>query len=144
MEVVFLVEGDASVQQALVRLMQAEGLAVRPFACVDDFLRVVPGTAPACAVIDVTVARGWTLEARRSLAALAATIPIVAIDASDEPGVRRVARRIGAQAYFRKPIDASALVDAVRWALRMEGTGPGGAPGPVLGDEPGPAGRLHS
>jgi DNA-binding response OmpR family regulator len=75
---------------------------------------------------------------------LGAGVPIVAIGASDDPQARRLARRIGAQVFFRKPIDGSALVDAVHWALRVEGSaGPAGTSGaPGAGDrtDPSPGG----
>ena len=129
MKLVFLVEGDRSLRQALARVLDAEGLAVRPCERVEELLRVVPCTTPACAVVGFAGARGWSPELRRALAGVASSIPIIAIDGSDEAGVRRIARRIGAQAYFRSPIDGTALVDAVLWALRTGPTGPSGRSG---------------
>jgi FixJ family two-component response regulator len=121
MELVFVVEGDRSVREALVRLFDSEGLAVRACVRVDEMLSVGAVEVPACAVVDLSRARTWTPGQRRALAGRHPSMPIVAIGVSDDLQTRRIARRIGAQVFFRKPIDGTALVDAVRWALRTEG-----------------------
>jgi len=51
---------------------------------------------------------------------MAATLPIIALSASDDPRTRRMARELGAQAFFRKPVDASALLDSIDWVTRSD------------------------
>ncbi len=41
----------------------------------------------------------------------------------DDAEIRRVARELGAQAFFRKPVDAAALLDSIDWVTRAEGQG---------------------
>ena len=41
----------------------------------------------------------------------------------DDAEIRRVARELGAQAFFRKPVDAAALLDSIDWVTRAEGPG---------------------
>jgi FixJ family two-component response regulator len=124
MGAVFLVEKDPSVRQAIARLVEAEGLVVRQSERVDALLQRDSLASRACAVIDFSGARSWGPDVRTALAAMSVTVPIIAIDASDDFATRRIARRLGASAYFRKPIDGPALIDAIHWALWSEGTGP--------------------
>jgi FixJ family two-component response regulator len=42
---------------------------------------------------------------------------VIVISASDEARVREQARELGAVAFFRKPIDDQALLDAITWAI---------------------------
>jgi FixJ family two-component response regulator len=39
------------------------------------------------------------------------------ISASDDAQTRENARKLGAAAFFRKPIDDQALLDAIWWAI---------------------------
>ena len=130
MDRVYLVEGDRSLRRALERVLDAERFSVCPFERVEALLQVVPRTTNACVVVGFEGARRWSAELQRALAGVAASVPVIAIGGSDEAGVRRIARRVGVHAYFRMPIDASALVDSIRWALRTEPTTP---PGPSDG-----------
>jgi hypothetical protein len=34
-----------------------------------------------------------------------------------------MARALGVQAFFRKPVDAAALLDSIDWVMRTEGRG---------------------
>ena len=40
------------------------------------------------------------------------------ISGDDDPAIRRAAQRMNAAAFFRKPVDGSALLDAIDWAVR--------------------------
>jgi len=44
-------------------------------------------------------------------------IPVIVISASDDAQVREQARELGAVAFFRKPIDDQALLDAISWPI---------------------------
>ena len=44
-------------------------------------------------------------------------MPVIVISASDDAQTRENARKLGAAAFFRKPIDDQALLDAILWAI---------------------------
>ena len=120
MELVFVVDADTSFRAALARLFDAEGLAVRPCARVEEALAYPRDGVTACLVVDLSRGSDPEQEVGSALGRMAEAVPIVAIGASDDVRTLRLARRIGARVFFRKPIDGSALVDAVRWALHLE------------------------
>lgn len=124
MNAVFVVDADPSVREALARVIVSDGLAVRACCSVDEVLQLWGGAPDSCALIDCSLARGWSPRAQSRLRAVSGALPIIAIAAVDAVGTRRVARRVGAQAFFRKPVDADALLDAIRWALHAEGSPP--------------------
>jgi FixJ family two-component response regulator len=45
-------------------------------------------------------------------------LPIIVVTADDDAETRRKALRMKAAGFFRKPVDGTALLDAIRWALR--------------------------
>jgi FixJ family two-component response regulator len=44
-------------------------------------------------------------------------MPVIVISASDDAETREQAQRLGAAAFFRKPIDDQVLLDAIWWAI---------------------------
>jgi FixJ family two-component response regulator len=51
--IVFIVDDDASVREALGRLIRSAGLRVEAFASAEEFLNRVRTDAPSCLVLDV-------------------------------------------------------------------------------------------
>ena len=57
--------------------------------------------------------------ALKSLARLARLrLPIIVVTADDDLATRHKAQQLKASAFFHKPVDGSALLDAIDWALR--------------------------
>ena len=119
--VVYIVDADVSVRQGLARLMDAAGLEARPCKSTAAFLRLGPAGRCVCALIDVSDLMQCEPGPWAQLCAAARAIPIVALSPDDDPATRQMARALGAQAFFRKPVDAAALLDAIDWVLRTEG-----------------------
>jgi len=118
--VVYIVDSDQAVREALSRLVDAAGLESKPYDSVDAFLRQMPGGRDACALLEVSGPdlRDPMLQSR--LRAITGTVPIIALSSRDDPETRRTAREIGAQAFFRKPVDGAALLDSIDWTTRAE------------------------
>ena len=47
---------------------------------------------------------------------------MIALSARDDPAMRRLAQELGAEAFFRKPVDAAALLDSIDWVTRAAQT----------------------
>ena len=121
--VVYIVDADESVRQGLTRLVDSAGLESQAYASIEAFLRQAPSADVACAVLDIASLRLHDPSLRSQLRAVTAAVPIIALSASDDPTTRRTARDLGAQAFFRKPVDAAALLDSIDWVTRSEGRG---------------------
>ncbi len=118
--VVYIVDADVSVRQGLARLMDAAGLEARPCESTAAFLRLGPAGRCVCALIDVSDLMQCEPGPWAQLCAAARAIPIVALSPDDDPATRQMARALGVQAFFRKPVDAAALLDSIDWVLRTE------------------------
>jgi FixJ family two-component response regulator len=114
---VYLIEDDESVRRALQRLLRSAGLEVRAFASAEEFLESGNLDLRACIVLDIQM-RGLTgFELQEKLAAKEIRIPTIAVSALDDSETRERARKLGAAAFFRKPVDGEALIDAIHWAI---------------------------
>ncbi len=120
--VVYIVDSDASVRQGLSRLVDSAGLESVPCDSIEAFLGQTPGTRSACALLEVAGLRQCEPAAWSRLRAMAAAVPVIALSAHDDPAMRRLAQELGAEAFFRKPVDAAALLDSIDWVTRAERT----------------------
>ncbi|RYD70614.1 MAG: response regulator [Verrucomicrobiaceae bacterium] len=70
----------------------------------------------ACVISDVRMPGASGLELPRMLAQAGRDLPVILVTAHDTPDTRYRAKDVGAAAYFRKPVDDQALLDAIAWA----------------------------
>jgi FixJ family two-component response regulator len=114
----YIVDTDASVREGLSRLAESAGFEARPFPSAEAFLRKAYSANGACAVVDLSDAGLLKPAIRARLAVVATLLPVVALSVRDDPQTQDMARELGAQACFRKPVDSAALLDAITWVMR--------------------------
>src|SRR5260370_7117231 len=78
---VFAVDDDASMREALSRLFRSVGMQAQIFASAQEFLRFKRPDAPACLVLDVRLPGLSGLDLQRELAAANRGFPIIFITA---------------------------------------------------------------
>jgi FixJ family two-component response regulator len=114
---VALVEDDASVRKAIVRLLTVAGFHTMAFDSAEAFLDASETAKQnGCVVIDINLPGLSGFELQERMCATAA-LPVVFITAHDEPSVRARYQQSGAIAYLVKPFPAEELITAVRKAL---------------------------
>lgn len=115
---VFVVDDDSSARNGLARLLRTAGHDVRAFASAEEFLDDFDPETFGCLVLDVRMPGMSGQELQAELAARGVGLPMIVVSADDDPETRRAAHRMKAAAFFRKPVDGSALLDAIDWAVR--------------------------
>ena len=114
---IYLVDDDDSVRKALQMLLLSADMEVECFSCAEEFLASAPREEGTCLVTDVMMKGLSGLALQKRLIASGTKIPVIFVTAFDTPESREEAKRFGAAGYFRKPVDDTALLDAIRWAL---------------------------
>jgi CheY-like chemotaxis protein len=115
---VYVIDDHLSVRRSLERALVSVGLAVRTFACAEDFLAEVDASAHGCLIVDVQLPGMRGPELQRLLVEAGWTLPIIAMSASHDLQVERTAQRHGARVFLQKPFPAKALFDAIEDALK--------------------------
>jgi FixJ family two-component response regulator len=115
--VVFVVDDDASMRDALASLLVSIGLRVECFASPADFLDARPGESPSCLILDVRMPGVSGLELQRLLAHAERQIPIIFISAHGDIPMAVRAMKAGALEFLPKPFRDEDLLDAIRQAL---------------------------
>lgn len=114
---VFIVDDDASARTGMGRLMRAAGYDVKLFDDALAFLDVVCETSHGCVILDIQLQGMSGISLQEELASRNIFMPVIIVTADENLDRRRQARQSGAVAFFRKPVDGSALLDAISWAI---------------------------
>jgi FixJ family two-component response regulator len=115
---VLVVDGDPSARRGLARLLRVAGHDVRECASVDEFLDALKPQMSGCVVLDLRMPGRSGEELQAELESRCADLTIIVVAADDDAETRRNARAMKAVAFFRKPVDGRALLDAVAWTQR--------------------------
>jgi FixJ family two-component response regulator len=118
-EIVYLVDDDVSVREALTDLLETERLTVLSFESAPMFLKHRRADAAGCLLLDLQLPEMSGLELQERLAATS-SLPIVFISGrGDVPSIVRAMKR-GALDFLTKPIDSDALIASVRAAFARD------------------------
>ena len=116
---IFLVDDDPSVLKALSRVLREDGWSVETFESAEAFLVRTGQKADGCLVLDVSMPGLDGLELQRRLSAAGETLPIVFISGHGDIPMSVRAIKAGAKDFLTKPVEASALMAAVRAAIEQ-------------------------
>ena len=120
--IVFVVDDDASMREALANLVTSVSLRVECFASSTEFLRRDRSESPSCLVLDVRLPGLSGLELQRRLARAQPQIPIIFISAYGDISMAVHAMKAGAVEFLPKPFRDEELLDAIRQALERDQT----------------------
>jgi DNA-binding response OmpR family regulator len=117
---IVVVEDDASMSQAIERILRAGGFMAVMFDTAEAALEAEAATTTDCMVLDIHLPGISGLDLYRRLALGGAAPPVIFITARDEPAVREEAAGLGAKSFLPKPFSGRALLDAVARSLRSD------------------------
>jgi FixJ family two-component response regulator len=115
--IVYIVDDDLSVRQALSSVIRSTGLRAETFASAREFLEHPRADAPACLVLDVMLPDASGLDLLRALAAADDPIPVVFITGHGTIPMGVHAIKAGALEFLTKPFREEDLLAAVGQAV---------------------------
>jgi FixJ family two-component response regulator len=117
---VFVVDDDPAVRQALDSLIRSVGLRVQSFATAQEFARSPRPEAPACLVLDVRLPGLSGLDLQQELGRAGVELPIVFITGHGDIPMSVRAMKAGAVEFLTKPFRDQDLLDAIQEALKRD------------------------
>jgi FixJ family two-component response regulator len=115
--IVFVVDDDPAVREALSGLIRSIGMRVKTFASAAEFLRQEPPAEPSCLVLDVGLPGLSGMDLQRELAAANRPFPIIFITGQGDIPTTVRAMKAGAVEFLTKPFREEDLLDSIRQAL---------------------------
>ena len=117
---IYVVDDDASVREAIRNLLASVGLAASVFESTEAFLAAPRADVPSCLVLDVRLPGLGGLEFQEQLAQSGLRIPIVFITAHGDIPMTARAMKAGAVEFLPKPFQMDELLAAVRQAVERD------------------------
>jgi FixJ family two-component response regulator len=118
--IVFVVDDDASLRDALSSLLRSVGLRVEVFGSAADFLKGRLPNAVSCLVLDIRLPGVSGLDFQAELAKAGIHIPIIFITGHGDIPMTVRAMKAGAVEFLTKPFREQDLLDAVQVALERD------------------------
>ena len=108
--IIALIDDDEAMREALRDLLESAGLRGLPFSSAELFLADPRHADASCIVLDVHLPGISGLSLHRRLVEAGIGVPVLFLTSVDDPQARERALRLGAKAYFLKPVDSAELL----------------------------------
>lgn len=118
--VVFIVDDEETIREALSSLFRSVGLHTRTFGSTKEFLQCSLPDVPACLVLDVRLPGMSGLDFQIELSSMGIHLPIIFISGHADVPMSVKAMKRGAVEFLTKPIRDQDLLDAVRLAIERD------------------------
>jgi FixJ family two-component response regulator len=118
--IVFVVDDDSSIREAIESLVKLAGLRVETFGSAQEFLRSKRADLPGCVVLDVELPGLSGLDLQRELASHGIKLPIIFITGYGDIPMSVRAMKAGALEFLTKPFRDQDLLDAIEQALERD------------------------
>ena len=118
--IVFVIDDDESLREALKNLFGVVGLRAETFAGPAEFLKRKLPDVPACIVLDVRLPGISGLELQTELATGDIKIPIIFMTGHGDIPMTVKAMKAGAFEFLLKPFRDQDMLDAVQLALKRD------------------------
>ena len=120
--IVFVIDDDASVRQALQSLLRSVGLQAQVFGSTAEFLNTELPDVASCLVLDVRLPGVSGLDFQSELAKAEISVPIIFITGHGDIPMSVKAMKAGAVEFLTKPFRDQELLDAIQVALSLDHT----------------------
>jgi FixJ family two-component response regulator len=118
--IVFVVDDDASVREALGRLVRSAGLRVEAFASAEEFLNRPRADVPSCLVLDVQLPDLSGLDVQRRMVDANNEMPILFITGHGDIPTTVRAMKAGAVEFLTKPFVEGDLLQSIQQAIARD------------------------
>ncbi|EME70071.1 response regulator [Paramagnetospirillum caucaseum] len=118
--VVYIVDDDEAIRDALGWLFQSRGVAAECFVSAEDFLAAWSLRSSGCLVLDIRMGGMTGLELFDRLCEMGAKLPVIFLTGHGDVPMAVSALKKGARDFVEKPFNDNELVDKVIEALAWE------------------------
>jgi FixJ family two-component response regulator len=118
--VVYVIDDDKSVRDALSRLLRSVGLQARAFTSASEFLESDLPDVPSCMVLDVRLQGASGLDFQTELAKADVHIPIIFLTGHGDIPMTVRAMKAGAVEFLTKPFRDQDMLDAIQLGLARD------------------------
>lgn len=115
--IVYILDPDSALRDALRRLMESVGLSSRVFADLAAFLSAYQPERPACLLLDPRISGSAESSVQQDLRAQGIDLPVIVMTHRSDVATAVAAMRLGAMDFLEKPLNDQILLDCVHHAV---------------------------
>src|ERR1700676_2418552 len=119
-QLVFVVDDDPSVSEALCNLIESAGLSAVSYSSAEMFLEAWTPDMAGCLILDVRLPGMSGIELQGRLAELQSSLPLVIMTAHGDIPMVRKALKAGAVEFLTKPFQDEELLLAIDHAFALD------------------------
>ena len=114
---IYIVDDDQYVRRGLGLLLRSAGFEAVLMASAEEFLNGYKPSGHEMLILDMHMPGMSGCDLLKYFNENEMYIPVIIITAYNEPVSRDCAKKYGAIAYLRKPIDGEALIDLIKYSI---------------------------
>lgn len=118
--VVYIIDDDQSLREAIEDLLNSVGQQAQSFASVQAFLEAERHDAPACLVLDIRMPGMSGLDFHREMDKWDVQLPVIFITGHGDIPMSVRAMKQGAVEFLTKPFREQDLLDAIHQAIELD------------------------
>ncbi len=115
--IIAVLDDEPEMRKALRRLLACRGFQVAEYERGADLLEALGSRRLDCLLLDLHMEGVNGFEVLEAFLTRKVHLPVIVVTGHDEPGTEEQARRLGAVAYLKKPVDRDALLSSIAAAL---------------------------
>ncbi|MGF6857026.1 response regulator transcription factor [Paraburkholderia sp. CI3] len=117
---VYVIDDEEMVRNALIRLLRSAGFGARSFASPAEVLSQEWPSVPMCVLLDMNLKTTSGFDVQSQLAQKGIQVPVIFLTGYGSIPMSVRAIKAGAHEFLTKPIDDEELIEAVRRALAQD------------------------
>jgi FixJ family two-component response regulator len=118
--VVYVIDDDASLREAIRNLLESLPLNVETYASPREFLNSARLDSPCCLVLDIRLPDGSGLDFQAALTQRGVRIPVIFITGHGDVAMSVRAMKAGAVEFLTKPFRHQELLDAIYHSIDLD------------------------
>jgi FixJ family two-component response regulator len=116
----YIIDDDKNVRDGFLMLFKSAAYNCCAFESAEDFLKDFKQSDNDLLILDMHLIGMSGSELLEELTKQGVQLPVIILTAFDEYPNRNSAKKYGALAYLRKPVDSSALFDLIKFNLESQ------------------------
>ena len=116
---IYIIDDDPYVRRGFGMLFKSAGLEYTSFESAEGFLGGFQPGENDMIILDIHMPGMNGCDLMETMTQKRWNPPVIVVTAYDEPFSRECAKKYGALAYLRKPIDGEVLIDLIKYSLNL-------------------------
>jgi two-component system, LuxR family, response regulator FixJ len=114
---IYLIDDDLSVRRGFELFFKSADMEYKSLGTANDFLLQFSPVQGDLIILDLSLPDISGCDLLNKFEVAGISVPVIVVTSFDEPLSREACRKYGVKAFLRKPVDADALLDLIKYNI---------------------------